>query len=145
MSGYILDKAYRISQSGGVGSYLVVVQGTNAGEAKLPAANAAGILGVTVHSQLNGANVAVRKAGIAKVTAAGPVKPGDPVCVADNSGRIAPCEEIAKKIRDEVCAIKGEELRTVMYRINCLGFAETGAESVGDICEVFISLHERLG
>ena len=81
MANYILDKAYAIDETSGVGAYLAVVQGTNAGQAKLPgAANAGKILGVTVHSQsLQGANVAVRKAGIARVTAAGAITVGAPV------------------------------------------------------------------
>jgi len=127
MSSYILDKAYSVNQSGGVGAYLVVVQATNAGEAKLPAAaNATGILGVTVHSQsLTGANVAVRKAGIARVTAAGVIALGAPVNIAGASGKVKAISEGAGT------------------KINCLGFAETAAGADGDVIEVFLALHER--
>jgi hypothetical protein len=128
MANYILDKAYAIDQSSGVGAYLVVVQGTSAGEAKLPgAANAGAILGVTVHSQsIQGANVAVRKAGIARVTAAGAIGVGAPVNVAGTSGKVKAIDEVADT------------------KINCLGFAETAAGADGDVIEVFISMHERI-
>ncbi len=110
MSSYILDKAYAISETSGVGAYLVVVQGTNPGEAKLPgAANAGSILGVTVHSQaLEGANVAVRKAGIARVKAAGAIGVGAPVNIAGTSGKV-------------------KEIDETPHAIECLGFAETAA------------------
>jgi hypothetical protein len=128
MSSYILDKAYAIDETSGVGAYLAVVQGTNAGEAKLPgAANAGSILGLTVHSQsLEGANVAVRKAGIAKAVAAGAIDVGAPVNVAGATGKV--------KAIDEATDTK----------INCLGFAETPASADGDVIEVFISIHERI-
>ena len=127
MSNYILDKAYAIDEETGVGACLAVVQATDAGKARLPAgANAGSILGVTVHGQaLKGANVAVRKAGIARVKAAGPIAVGAPVNVAGDGGKV-------KAI--------GEEPGT---KINCLGFAETAASADGDIVEVFIALHER--
>ncbi len=127
MSSYILDKAYAISETSGVGAYLVVVQGTNPGEAKLPgAANAGSILGVTVHSQaLEGANVAVRKAGIARVKAAGAIGVGAPVNIAGTSGKVKEIDE------------------TAGTAIECLGFAETAAAADGDIIEVYLALHQR--
>ncbi|MEN6625217.1 MAG: hypothetical protein ABFD69_03200 [Candidatus Sumerlaeia bacterium] len=127
MSSYILDKAYAITETSGVGAYLVVVQGTNAGEAKLPAAaNAGSILGVTVHSQaLEGANVAVRKAGIARVKAAGAISVGAPVNIAGTTGKVKAINE------------------TAGTKIECLGFAETAASADGDIIEVYIALHQR--
>jgi hypothetical protein len=128
MSSYILDKAYAIEDSGGVGAYLAVAQGTAAGTAKLPgAANAGAILGVTVHSQsLQGANVAVRKAGIARVKAAGAIALGAPVNIAGTSGKVKAVNEAQGTA------------------VNCLGFAETAAAADGDVIEVFISLHERI-
>ena len=127
MANYILDKAYATADSAGVGAYLVVVQGTNAGQAKLPtAANAGSILGVTVHSQtIQGSNVAVRKAGIARVTASGQIAVGVPVNVAGSSGKVKAIAE------------------TAGTKIACLGFAETAAGADGDVIEVFISIHER--
>lgn len=128
MSSYILDKAYSIDETSGVGAYLVVVQGTNAGEAKLPgAANAGKILGVTVHSQTRqGGHVATRKAGITRVTAAGAVALGAPVNIAGTSGKVKAINE------------------TAGVAIECLGFAETAAAADGDVIEVFISIHERI-
>lgn len=127
MASYILDQAYSINQAGGIGAYLVVVIGSKAGECKLPlAANAGSILGVTVHSQtLNGNNVAVRKAGIAKVIASGPITIGAPVNIAGTSGKVKAINEGAGT------------------KIACLGFAETAAAADGDVIEVFLSLHER--
>ncbi|MCE5228772.1 DUF2190 family protein [bacterium] len=127
MSSYILDKAYAIEETSGVGAYLVVVQGTNPGEAKLPAAaNAGSILGVTVHSQaLEGANVAVRKAGIARVKAAGAISVGAPVNIAGTTGKVKAISE------------------TAGTKIECLGFAETASAADGDIIEIYLAFHQR--
>jgi len=127
MASYILDKAYEVTDTGGVSAHRVVVQGTNAGECALPgAANAGKILGATVHSQsLEGQNVAVRKAGIARVEAAGAIALGDAVNVAGTSGKVKAINE------------------TTGTKINCVGFAETAASADGDVIEVFLSLHER--
>jgi hypothetical protein len=127
MSSYILDKAYAIDEAEGVGAYRAVVNGDDAGEAKLPAgANAGGILGVTVHGQSRqGGHVAVRKAGIARVTAAGAVALGAPVNIDGATGKIKAIDE------------------TQGTAIQCLGFAETPAGADGDVIEVFISIHER--
>ena len=127
MSSYILDKAYSIQESSGVGAYRAVVQGTNAGEALLPsAANDGAILGLTVHSQTRqGGHVAVRKAGIARAVAAGAISVGAPVNVSGTAGDVKAINE------------------TTGTTIQCLGFAETAASAAGDIIEVFISIHER--
>jgi hypothetical protein len=127
MPQYLLDRAYKITDANGVGANLVVVQGTNAGECKLPAsANDGNILGVTVHAQSRqNKSVAVRKAGVAEVIAAGAITVGSPVNVAGSSGKVKAIDE------------------TGGTKINCLGFAETAASADGDIIEVFISLHER--
>ncbi len=127
MASYILDKAYAAADDDGIGACRVVVQGDNPGEAKLPTeANAGAILGVSVHSQpLRGANIAVRKAGIARVLAAAPIRVGAPVNIADTSGRV-------KEVDEDTGA-----------KVNCLGFAETAADNENDLVEVFIALHER--
>jgi hypothetical protein len=127
MAYYILDKAYQITDSGGVEAYRAVVQGTNAGEAAKPgAANAGSILGVTVHAQSNqNQNVAVRKAGIARVEAGGAISVGAPVNVNGTSGKVKAISE------------------STGTAVSCLGFAETAASADGDIIEVFLSLHER--
>ncbi len=128
MTSYILDKAYAIDEPDGVPAYRVVVQGDNPGEAKLPAeANAGKILGGTVHSQGRaGGHVAVRKAGIARLTAAGPIDLGEPVNVAGTSGKVKAVDEESGTL------------------IQCVGFAETSAGADGDLIEIFISLHERV-
>lgn len=126
MAHYILDKAYTVTEADGVDACRIVVQGTSAGEAALPSAsNPASILGVTVHAQPNvNRTVAVRKAGIARVIAAGAIDAGAAVNSSDDGK--------AKAI-DETTGTK----------VNCLGFAETAASAAGDIIEVFISLHQR--
>lgn len=127
MSHYILDKAYAIDEPAGVEAYRVVVQGAQAGQANLPAAaNDGSMLGVTVHSQSRqSGHVAVRKAGIARVTAASAIAVGAPVNIADAAGKV--------KAVDEATGTT----------VQCLGFAETPATADGDILEVFIQLHER--
>lgn len=128
MSHYILDVAYRITDPEGVEANRVMVQGTNAGECTAPPIpNAGAILGVTVYDQpLQNQSVALRKAGIARVVAVGPVQVGDAVNISGNSGRVKAIDEPAST------------------KINCLGFAETAAIADGDIIEVFISLHQRI-
>ena len=126
MAHYILDKAYTNTEAQGVEACRVVVQGTNPGEAALPAqANADAILGVTVHSSDQNHNVAVRKAGIARVVAAGEIAAGAPVNT-NNEGKVKAIDELAGT------------------KINCVGFAETSAAAAGDIIEVFSSLHQRV-
>ena len=125
---YLMDKAYRITTSGGVAANRVVMQGTAAGECVLPAAaNAGSILGVTVHGQSSsGRNVSVRKAGIAEVVAAGAITVGSPVNVHGTTGKVKAISE------------------STGTKVNCLGFAETPASSDGDVIEVFISMHQRI-
>ncbi len=127
MAHYILDKAYTITDANGVSANRVVVQGANAGDANLPAAaNADSLLGVTVHSQPNtGHCVAVRKAGIARVLAAGVISVGAAVNI-DDEGRV--------KAIDEQQGTK----------VHCLGFAESAATAEDDLIEVFIALHDRV-
>lgn len=127
MAIYLMDKAYRISATGGVARGRVVVAGSNSSICTLPgAANAGKILGVTVTSQeKDNAPVSVRKAGIVEVVANGAIAPGDPVNIADNQGRV-------KKVSE-----------TAGTKVQCLGFAETSSTNTGDLVEVFVSIHER--
>ncbi len=127
MAIYLMDKTYRITNSGGVASARVVVAGVSSGHCALPAAaNAGKILGVTVTSQPElGRGVSVRKAGIVDVVAAGAISAGSPVNIADATGRV--------KLVNE----------SIGTKVQCLGFAETSASSAGDVVEVFISVHER--
>jgi len=124
---YLMDKAYRITSTGGTGANRVVVQGASAGECSLPAApNAGAILGVTMHTQSTpGRSVSVRKAGIAEVVAGGVIAVGAPVNIHGNTGKVKAVSEAPGS------------------KVNCLGFAETAAAADGDIIEVFLSIHER--
>ena len=128
MSNYILDKAYTVKEADGVSAHRVVVAGSNPGECKLPSsANAGKILGVTIFSQpYSDRSVTVRKAGIARVVAAGAINFGDPVNIADSSGKVKAVNEPSGTL------------------VHILGFAETSASSDGDIVEVFISIHDRV-
>ena len=94
MSNYVLDKAYRVAPSAGVEAGRAVVHGENPGECDLPsAANQAGALGITTHSQPRaGRFVGVRRLGIVRALAAGPIEQGALVCIADADGRIVQCE-----------------------------------------------------
>lgn len=127
MTHYILDKSYEVEDASGIPAHRVVVAGAVAGRAKLPTgANAAGVLGITTHGQTRqGAAVAVRKAGIARVEAAGAIALGAPVNVAGATGRV--------KAIDEAAGTK----------VQCVGFAETTASAAGDLVEVFLAPHER--
>lgn len=124
---YLLDKAYRVTTSGGVAAARVVVADTASGTCKLPAAaNAGAILGVTVHAQSeSGRSVTVRKNGIADVTAAGAIAAGAPVNIHGATGKVKAVSESSGT------------------KVQCLGFAETAASADGDIIEVFLSIHER--
>ena len=153
MSDYIplffLDKAYKITNDGGVSAGMVVVQGANAGECELPsAANAGAILGVTVDCQsLQNQNVTVRKAGIARVVAAGPIFVGDPINIAAPEETPLLCSCCGQQAHGEAKLIGGKVKRIDELpgtKINCLGFAETAASDDGDVIEVFISLHQRI-
>lgn len=126
MSAYILDKAYAIDENGGVPAYTVVVPGEKTGDARIAGSyNPPVVLGVTVHSQtLQGANVAVRKAGIARVIAADSIPVGVPVIV-------TPGGKVARTSEGEIS--------------NVLGFSETAAEKPGDVLEVFLAMHQRIG
>lgn len=142
MSHYILDKAYAIDEADGVDAYRVVVQGAEAGVAQLPhGSNVGSMLGVTVHSQSrHTGHVAVRKAGIARACAAGPIRAGDPVIVADGKGRV--CAVPRGIPPSGALSPEGKIRDFAVYE--CLGFAETPASAEGDIVEVFISLHQRI-
>ncbi|MBX7247005.1 MAG: DUF2190 family protein [Candidatus Sumerlaeaceae bacterium] len=127
MPVYLMDKSYKVTTSGGVSANRVLVQGPSPGECAMPAtANAAKILGVTVHNQPTlGRSVSVRKAGIAEVMAASSIAVGAPVNIHGTSGKVKTVNE------------------TAGTKVQCLGFAETAAAADGDIIEVFISIHER--
>lgn len=127
MAIYLMDKTYRVSQSGGVSSARVVVAGGGTGQCALPAAaNAGNIMGVTMTSQPElGRGISVRKAGIADVVAASAITAGSPVNIADVNGRVKAVNE------------------TTGTKVQCLGFAESSASAAGDVIEVFISIHER--
>jgi hypothetical protein len=125
---HIFDRAYKGVDLTPIPAGRVVVAGSNPGEAQLPgAANAGAILGVTMQSQPASETViAVRKAGVALVEAAGAITLGAPVNIAGTTGRVKAISESANT------------------KINCVGFAETAAAEAGDLIEVFISLHERI-
>jgi len=127
MPNSLLDKAYTVTDAAGIAAYRAVVPTTTAGECKLPTAANQFALGVTTHAQLRQNHaVAVRRAGIATVTAAGAISVGAPVNVAGTTGKV-------KTI--------GEASGTLVY---CLGFAETAAGADGDLIDVFLAPHARL-
>jgi len=125
---HILDKAYKGTGGSLIPAHRVVVAGTNPGEAKLPTApNAGAILGATTQAQpVAGASIAVRKAGVALVEAAGAIAFGAPVNIAGTTGRVKAIDEAEDT------------------KIACVGFAESVATEAGDLIEVFLSPHERI-
>lgn len=121
---HVLDKAYTVNQSGGVAAHRVVVQATTAGQCQYPggAGGSAGtLLGVTQDEAADGRAVAVRKAGIALVEAAGAITVGDLVEAADTAGRV------------QAAAINPGATT------EALGWAETAATAAGDLIEVFLA------
>jgi len=127
MAIHLLDKPYVVIDPP-VSAWCVVVHGSDNGVACSPACpNAGGILGVTIFSQdVEYAPVTVRKSGIARVRAAGPIQRGDPVNIAAASGKVKTVNEPPGTL------------------VHCLGFAETSAKADEDVIEVFISIHDRL-
>lgn len=148
MSVYILNKAYSIDEQEGVGMYKCVVNGDNPGDCKLPPAGIHNktFLGITTHSQqCRGTNVAVRKAGIAKVMASGKIRLGAPVMMAvDGSGKVVEIIEPAFNDQLHGAWLVFNFLDDDQCMVECIGFAETPAEKDGDIIKVFISMHQRL-
>lgn len=118
-----LDLGFKVNNTNGVGANVVVVQDTNAYEAKLPgAANAGKILGVTIEStSATGRGCNVRMGGIAYVKVASAVAVGDLVNIADTAGRI-------KKV--------SEAAGTVVY---VLGQALTAASNANEMVEVLLT------
>jgi hypothetical protein len=127
MTHYILDKTYEVEEANGIPAHRTVIVGTAPGQATLPgAANVGGFLGITTHGQTrDGGSVSVRKAGIARVEAAGAIALGAPVNIAGTTGRV--------KAIDEAGGTK----------VECIGYAESTASAAGDLVEVFILPHER--
>jgi hypothetical protein len=91
MANYVLDKAYRVSETDGIEAGRVVVRGPESDECALPTkANAGNVLGITTHNQpRQNRYIGVRRMGIATTVAAGAIERGEPVCIADTEGRIA--------------------------------------------------------
>ncbi len=105
-----------------------MVQGANEGGCKKPAAaNAKAFLGISQESQ-SGQNkpVAVRKIGISRAVAAGPIAAGDYINIADATGKVQSCQAA-------VDAAPGVAAQT-----NVIGQAETAAGADGDVILAFI-------
>jgi len=141
-----IEKRYSIKSEAGVFPHRVVVYGDSAGAVTLPSGvNAGSIAGVSLNSASRDLGVGVRKSGSASVEAAGLIKVGDPVIVADRHGRVCSCAIPAqipneRRILNPAAMFMGVPIREPF---NCLGFAETAAKKAGDIIEVFISIHQR--
>lgn len=91
MGHYVLDIAYRVEGGDPIPRRRCVVAGESEGGCRMPAgANAWGVLGVALHTQsVEGAAVSVRRLGIARAEAAGPIPRGAMVRVAGADGRVA--------------------------------------------------------
>lgn len=92
MSNYVLDKAYRILNEGGIEAGIAVAPGEGEGTCRVATPADPRILGVTTYSQpREGAFVAVRRLGIAGAVATGEIARGDLVRVANESGHLGRC------------------------------------------------------
>jgi hypothetical protein len=122
---YVLDKTYKVTNSGGVTQYRAVVPGTNDGECKLPTGANQLAWGITQEAQPNqNENVTVRKYGISRAYAAASITKGAYVEVADSTG-----------------ALKASDLTTVPGSAalhNVVGIAESSA-TAGEVLFVFLS------
>lgn len=113
-----ISRTKKVNDPAGVVQYRAVVQGTNAGEIKNPAAaNAGKIRGITEANASDGQLVAVRRGGSYLATAASPIAVGDYVNIADTAGRL--------KTAGEAAATR-----------EIVGEAETAAGALGDVFEV---------
>lgn len=149
MSHYILDRSYRIEEQRGVEAYHAVAQGSEPGVCRLPGKLGGTLLGVTVHTQSNfGCHVVVRKAGIARCIAEGPIPLGSPVRVTED-GRVAAIDwkTFAADGRlwpASMFGVREKGSKPYMVAIECLGFAETEATREGDVLEVYLQFHQRV-
>ena len=86
----LLDKGFKVEDSGGVSKYRAVVQGSNAGGCALPgAANAANFLGMTLEDQATQYSaVPVRMLGIAYAELGGPVTLGAKLVINGTAGKV---------------------------------------------------------
>lgn len=124
----LLEKVYNAEGRQPIPSQRVVVAGTT-GEARLPhRSNADGILGVvtTPFGVRPIPCLVVRKAGLVMVEAAGEIAFGEPVNIADATGRVKRVDEPAGT------------------PVNVVGFAESSATEEGDLIEVFLQFHQRV-
>lgn len=124
-----LAKSYKITNAGGVGQYVAVVQDTATdGNCKIPtAANAAGFIGVTLEAETaSGRGVAVQKSGIVRVVANGNITRGDRLAIGSNIGDV-------KSVEAQITAAPG-----AAAVVNVIGQAEVSAVA-GDIFPMFIA------
>ena len=119
----LASETYKITNAAGVGANLVVVQGTNEYESKLPTvANDDEILGVTTERQLTqNKQVRVQYLGIARVKASGVIAVGSTVNIDGTSGKV-------KAVNEGVGVL-----------VNALGQALQAATADGDIIDVLLN------
>lgn len=124
-------RSYKIMDAAGVGKFLAVVQGTNAGEVKKPTAvNDGKFVGITQEEQATqNKSVNVKRAGFSFAIAGGAIAVGDAVQIHDTDGRLQSCQT------DYAAAAGTAKL------VYCVGFAETAAGADGDIFELRIHPH----
>jgi len=121
------DIDYIAEEKGHITAYIAVVhdltreQGCKVSELE----NESNFIGITVHSQAPGGRIAVRKGGIAWAKAACAIEIGEPLVLAPD-GLVMPA----------VCIHEP--------RLNCIGFANTGANEKNGRLQVWISPHQRV-
>jgi hypothetical protein len=123
---------YKFEGAAGVGAFLAVVAGTNAGGCNLPGAeNAAGFVGFTADSLIaaqQGQALSVVRGPRCRAVAAGQCTHGHWARIANNSGQVEDCQTA-------VDASPG-----TAAEINVIGKIETDATNAGDT--VFVTTQE---
>lgn len=123
-------RSYKITDAAGVGKFLAVIRGTNAGEAKKPtAADEAGCVGITQEEQATqNRSVAVMTEGFTFAVAKSAIGYGDAVGIAGTDGKL-------KSVQTAMLAAPGTPAV-----VNVVGYAETPAANENDIFVLRIAI-----
>ncbi len=130
----LMDRAYKITDAAGVGKFLAVVQGANAGEVTKPGGAGVGkVVGVTQEDQLTqNRNVRVRSFGRTFGIASGAIAVGDAVDINAATGKFR-----SAQARLAAATAGAAEV------VNVVGYAETAAAADGDIFEIRLEIFSK--
>lgn len=130
----LYDRSYKITDAAGVGKFLAVVQGTNAGECAKPSGAGVGnCIGVTQEDQLTqNRSVRVRSFGRTFGVAAGAIAVGDAVDISANTGKFRSAQTRLAQATAGAAEV-----------VNVVGYAETAAGADGDIFEIRLAIFSK--